>query len=29
MQDTKSAQFIHEFEHALSDVTLPQRLTEH
>ena len=29
MPDTKSAQFIHEFEHALSDVALPQRLTEH
>ena len=28
MQDTKSAQFIHEFEHIMSDVALPQRLTE-
>lgn len=28
MPDTKSAQFIHEFEHIMSDVALPQRLTE-
>lgn len=28
MPDTKSAQFIHEFEHALSDVALPQKLAE-
>ena len=28
MSDTRSAQFIHEFEHAMSDVTLPQRLAE-
>lgn len=27
MPDTKSVQFIHEFEHAMSDVALPQRLS--
>lgn len=29
MPDTKSVQFIHEFEYVMSDVALPQRLTEH
>lgn len=27
MPDTKSVQFIHEFEHVMSDVALPQRLS--
>ena len=28
MSDTRSAQFIHEFKHAVSDVALPQRLAK-